>query len=361
MSMMQTRSNGRFDQLIAKRNSHQDLLETNVPAVGEQPGRQNIERYEATALQQQTMNMSNYQKSRAIGANEVNLRTSQSKPNRTVEKPAILVKKASPCPVAWTELSGSDRVRWCNPCGHYVYNPNRISVDELMSVISFQEGFRPEYLYKREDGTLLSKNCLVGTRKAQKLGALLTGGIAILLVVFSMSFAGRPSTDNASASIVKTAAANEVKEDRATRSSGNTLTQQNEPARLTTSTPQYSNPWKPWTTSNSSTTSDLAEELADAQQKQLDIQSTGKPAESNAGLGSNASQAVVQPAPPGQAQVAQQSPVVTPSQASQPSETGKQQSSQPATEQATAQEAQPAPQARPSYVWDARVAAGSRR
>ena len=61
------------------------------------------------------------------------------------------VVKRSDCAVPWKEMAGDERLRWCERCWHFVYNPAVLSDDELASLIWFREGIRPTVLFKRKE------------------------------------------------------------------------------------------------------------------------------------------------------------------------------------------------------------------
>jgi hypothetical protein len=72
---------------------------------------------------------------------------------------------ASPCNANWEQMVGDDRVRWCSQCNLNVYNFSALSKRELSQLIREKEGLRLcGRLYRRADGTLITKDCEGGTR-----------------------------------------------------------------------------------------------------------------------------------------------------------------------------------------------------
>src|SRR5262245_24496352 len=75
---------------------------------------------------------------------------------------------ASPCPVAWDDMTGNDRVRFCNQCNLNVYNISAMTKQEAESFIANAEGRICAKFYRRADGGILTRDCPVGLRAARK-------------------------------------------------------------------------------------------------------------------------------------------------------------------------------------------------
>ncbi len=75
---------------------------------------------------------------------------------------------ASPCSVAWDEMEGDDRVRFCDRCSLNVYNISAMTKAEAESVITNTEGRVCARFYRRADGTILTQDCPVGLRAVRK-------------------------------------------------------------------------------------------------------------------------------------------------------------------------------------------------
>lgn len=115
---------------------------------------------------------------------------------------------ASPCSVGWETMSGDERTRHCNLCRLNVYNVSEMTADEVRALIAKSEGRICARLYKRADGTILTKDCPVGWRAYQKRATRLAGAaLATILGLFSVSFGQKEeekSTDADKAKIVRT-------------------------------------------------------------------------------------------------------------------------------------------------------------
>ena len=102
---------------------------------------------------------------------------------------------ASPCPVQWSDMhpvGEGDRVRHCDQCSLNVYNISAMTRDEAEALLVANEGRRLcGAFYRRQDGTILTRNCPVGlalvrarmakvvARVSAAAGLLLTGVVML--------------------------------------------------------------------------------------------------------------------------------------------------------------------------------------
>jgi hypothetical protein len=101
------------------------------------------------------------------------------------------IQIASPCPANWDQMTGDDRSRFCGQCQLNVYNIASMTADEAADLITKREGRLCIRLYRREDGTVLTKDCPVGwrlirrrtVRAASRMAAAavlqMTGGLTV--------------------------------------------------------------------------------------------------------------------------------------------------------------------------------------
>jgi Carboxypeptidase regulatory-like domain len=99
------------------------------------------------------------------------------------------VRVAAPCHVPWDSMKGDDRERHCESCGLNVFNIAAMTVIEAEEFVTARTGRLCVKLYRRSDGTVITKDCPVGIRAYQRrvgrmAGALLTA----VLGFFSISF-----------------------------------------------------------------------------------------------------------------------------------------------------------------------------
>jgi hypothetical protein len=111
---------------------------------------------------------------------------------------------ASPCSVGWETMSGDERVRRCHSCELNIYNISEMTKTEVENLITKREGRICIRLYKRADGTVLTKDCPVGFRAYQKRAARFAGAaLATILGLFSVSFGQKEDEKTVDASKVK--------------------------------------------------------------------------------------------------------------------------------------------------------------
>jgi len=78
------------------------------------------------------------------------------------------VRVASPCPASWEAMEGDERVRFCRLCDLHVYNVSELTRAEAESLVARTEGRLCGRLYRRADGTVLTKDCPTGLRAARR-------------------------------------------------------------------------------------------------------------------------------------------------------------------------------------------------
>jgi hypothetical protein len=91
--------------------------------------------------------------------------------------PLDRLRVASPCPANWDQMSGDDRVRFCDWCNLHVYNIARLTRKEAETLMAHTEGRICARLYRRADGTIITKNCPVGLRAIRRHVAKVTGAV----------------------------------------------------------------------------------------------------------------------------------------------------------------------------------------
>ncbi|MFL5328313.1 MAG: hypothetical protein ACJ8C4_05320 [Gemmataceae bacterium] len=69
------------------------------------------------------------------------------------------IEIASPCQVPWSSMTGNDRTRFCQHCRKSVYNIAEMTREEAEALIFASGGTLCGRLYKRADGTVLTKDC----------------------------------------------------------------------------------------------------------------------------------------------------------------------------------------------------------
>jgi len=92
---------------------------------------------------------------------------------------------ATPCPISWEQMTGDNRVRFCDHCRLNVYNISELSPIEAETLIASTEGRLCARLFRRADGTVLTKDCPVGLRALRRRVAKRTAAIFAAMVSLS--------------------------------------------------------------------------------------------------------------------------------------------------------------------------------
>ncbi|HYR74773.1 MAG TPA: carboxypeptidase-like regulatory domain-containing protein [Pyrinomonadaceae bacterium] len=98
---------------------------------------------------------------------------------------------ASPCPANWAQMTGDDRVRFCDLCNLHVYNLAELTRTEAESLIANSEGRTCARLYRRSDGTVITKDCPVGLRALRRRAAKVAGVVFAAFMSLVGSVAGQ--------------------------------------------------------------------------------------------------------------------------------------------------------------------------
>ncbi|MBI1784818.1 hypothetical protein HYR69_06710 [Candidatus Sumerlaeota bacterium] len=100
---------------------------------------------------------------------------------------AITVK--SPCSVPWETMKGDDRSRHCDLCKLNVFNLSEMTPEEAEKLILTTEGRVCIQIYRRADGTVVTKDCTpIRARRARRMFAYAVG-CALLLTTQALAFA----------------------------------------------------------------------------------------------------------------------------------------------------------------------------
>ena len=90
---------------------------------------------------------------------------------------------ASPCNAAWDDMTGDDRVRFCGQCKLKVYNLSEVTRPEAEALVGEAGGRLCVRLYRRADGTVLTRDCPVGLRAFRRRLARVAAGVAAVLAL----------------------------------------------------------------------------------------------------------------------------------------------------------------------------------
>lgn len=110
------------------------------------------------------------------------------------KNPLDHMRIASPCPVSWESMKGDELARFCDQCHLHVYNISEMTRPQAESLIARTEGRICARLYRRADGTVLTKDCPVGLRALRRRISRVAGAAFTALLSLSASALGQTLT-----------------------------------------------------------------------------------------------------------------------------------------------------------------------
>lgn len=106
------------------------------------------------------------------------------------QSPLNNIRIASPCSANWDEMIGDNQKRYCGNCKLNVYNLSGMSKDEAENLLLNSEGRLCVRFFRRQDGTVLTKDCPVGWAKVkQRISRVTTATFSLFIGVFGGLFA----------------------------------------------------------------------------------------------------------------------------------------------------------------------------
>lgn len=104
---------------------------------------------------------------------------------------------ATPCPVGWANMAGDDRKRFCASCRLNVYNFSEMTAGEVESLVRSSEGRVCARMFRRADGTIITRDCPVGLAAYRKRVSRFAGAVlAMVIGLFSAGYGqSQPETN----------------------------------------------------------------------------------------------------------------------------------------------------------------------
>jgi hypothetical protein len=95
---------------------------------------------------------------------------------------------ASPCYERWDAMKGDDRVRHCASCKLNVFNVREMTTGEVEELVQRTNGRVCMRLYRRWDGTLLTRDCPVGVQRARVrvVAAMVTAASFVMVLLMPL-------------------------------------------------------------------------------------------------------------------------------------------------------------------------------
>jgi len=97
---------------------------------------------------------------------------------------------ASPCRTSWDAMEGDERVRHCTLCSLNVYNIAEMTRSEVRELLARNEGRVCMRLYRRADGTVLTRDCPRGLRELRRRASRAAAAIVAALLSLPAFAAG---------------------------------------------------------------------------------------------------------------------------------------------------------------------------
>ncbi len=91
---------------------------------------------------------------------------------------------ATPCTADWERMEGDAKKRFCGQCSLYFYNVSALSRGEAEALIARAEGRLCMRLYRRADGTVITRDCPVGLRAVRRRVARAAGATFAAVLSF---------------------------------------------------------------------------------------------------------------------------------------------------------------------------------
>ena len=110
---------------------------------------------------------------------------------------------ATQCPATWEQMKGDERSRFCDLCSLHVYNIAELTASEAKSLIANTQGRICARLYRRSDGTVITKDCPVGLRAIRRRVARTAGAVFATVISLCGGAFGQKPKDEACRQQVK--------------------------------------------------------------------------------------------------------------------------------------------------------------
>jgi hypothetical protein len=94
----------------------------------------------------------------------------------------LKLQVASPCAEKWESMTGDERVRHCAKCQLNVFNVASLTEAEVVAMLQAKTGRVCGRIFRRADGTMLTKDCPVGLAKVRRQLALVLATVLALVL-----------------------------------------------------------------------------------------------------------------------------------------------------------------------------------
>src|ERR1043166_8441234 len=94
------------------------------------------------------------------------------------------IRIAKPCPMAWSDMEGDDKMRHCCKCDQRVYNLTAMTSAEAEHLLATRDGRMCLRYFRRADGRIMTKDCPVGEKRLGTQRKVMAAGILAFLFSF---------------------------------------------------------------------------------------------------------------------------------------------------------------------------------
>ncbi|MGQ0541833.1 MAG: hypothetical protein ACT4O9_08280 [Blastocatellia bacterium] len=98
--------------------------------------------------------------------------------------PLDSVRIASPCSSDWNLMFGNQRKRFCSECSLNVYNLSDMTREEAENFLLRSEGRVCVKMFRRNDGSVITRNCPVGFKAAKEKLQRVASALCAIVVGF---------------------------------------------------------------------------------------------------------------------------------------------------------------------------------
>jgi hypothetical protein len=124
------------------------------------------------------------------------------------------VRVATPCTASWEDMKGDEKTRFCGQCKLNVHNFSAMTEQEIVRLVTDSKGRICGRLFRRADGTMITKDCPVGLRALRRkvarvcrnVGAAVLSAFGLAAGLRSSAVGGGPAPAQAAVPVTTQAA-----------------------------------------------------------------------------------------------------------------------------------------------------------
>lgn len=86
----------------------------------------------------------------------------------------------NPCPVAWSDMTGDERVRFCRQCGRHVYHLAQFTVEDGARLLTTRGDDLCLQVARRQDGTVVTADAVTSVSAPRRWRSRFARGLRLL-------------------------------------------------------------------------------------------------------------------------------------------------------------------------------------